>query len=228
MRGRRIWERASSMEELQDILLEEPGLFEGRRPALDTPWESVPLAFIDVETTGLHADSGDRVVELAVSRIDPGREERRFLEIFDPGRDIPAEVQKIHAIRHSQLRSCRRFDAAAGEVLEILSGAAWVGHNLGFDVRFLRHEMRRAGRFLPPAWIVDTMLLARRWCTLQRYSLESVARHYGREGRNLHKALDDILTTSAVLTPLLAEIAPPPRTLGDVLEAMVPKKRSDS
>ena len=226
MTPRRVWERARSMEELQDLLLEEPGLFSQRRPSLDTPWEDVPLAFIDVETTGLDVESGDRVVELAVSRIDPGREERRFLEIFDPGREIPEAVQRIHAIRPSQLRTCRGFGAAAGEILEILSGAVWAGHNLNFDVRFLRHEMRRAGKSLSTAWILDTMLLARRWCTLQRYSLESVARQFGCEGRNTHKALDDILTTRAILPPLLSLISPAPCTLGDVLTAMVPEKRS--
>lgn len=226
MTARRIWERARSTEELQDLLFEEPGLFGQRLPPLDTPWEKVPLAFVDVETTGLDAESGDRVVELAICRLDPGREERRFLEIFDPGRDIPEAVQRIHAIRPHQLRTCRGFAAAALEVLGILEGAVWVGHNLSFDVRFLRHEMRRAGRSLPPAWILDTMLLARRWCNLQRYSLDSVARRFDRQGRNLHKALDDILTTRDILPPLLSQISPAPRTLGDVLAAMVQEKRS--
>ncbi len=226
MTARRVWERAQSLEELQDILFEEPGLFDRRRPSLGEPWQEAPLAFFDVETTGLDVESGDRIVELAILRVEPGQEERRYLEIFDPGREIPIAVQRIHAIRPSQLRTCRGFAAAAPEIARLLAGTVWVGHNLSFDVRFLRHEMRRAGMSLSPAWILDTMLLARRWCTLQRYSLESVARACGQGGRNLHQALDDILTTRAVLPFLISQISPPPRLLRDVLAAMVPGKRS--
>jgi DNA polymerase III subunit epsilon len=226
MPARRVWERVRTLEELQDILFEEPGLFGQRSPSLDAPWEDVPIAFIDVETTGLTPEKGDRIVELAILRVEANREERRFVEIFDPGREIPEAVQRIHSIRPSQLRNCRSFAAAVPEITGILAGAVWIGHNLSFDVRFLRTEMRRAERTLSPAWILDTMLLARRWCALQRYSLESVAGHFGQGGRNLHQALDDILTTRAVLPYLLSQISPTPRVLGDVLGAMVPGKRS--
>jgi DNA polymerase III epsilon subunit-like protein len=226
MSVRRAWERAHTLEELQDLLLEEPGLFGERRPSLDTPSGSIPLAFIDAETTGLEPEAGDRILEIAIERIEPDGGERRFVEIFDPGRAIPVEVQRIHAIRPAQLRSCRGFDAAATEIVTMLDGAVWVGHNLSFDVRFLRWEMRRAGKTLRPAWILDTMFLARRWCPLTRYSLESVARYFGMGGRNLHQALDDILTTRAVFPPLLSMVAPSPRTLRDLLTAMLPAPRS--
>jgi len=226
MPGKRFWEKAQDLEGLQDLLLEEPGLFGERHPSLETPWRETPLAFFDVETTGLLPEEGDRIVELAISRVEPDGRESRFVEIFNPDREIPEEVRRIHAIRPRQLRACRSFAAAAPEIGRFLDRAVWVGHNLSFDVRFLRWEMLRAGGHLPPAWILDTMLLARRWCALPRYSLEQVALHFGEGGRNLHQALDDILTTRAVLSHLLPLITPPPRTLGDALAAMLSAKRS--
>ena len=114
--------------------------------------------------------------------------------------------------------------AAAGEILRLLRGAVWVGHNLAFDLRFLRLEMRRCGMELPAGWILDTLPLARRWCPLPSARLAAVAEHLGHGGRNLHQALDDILTTREVLASLVERITPPPQTLRDTLEAMVPAK----
>lgn len=224
MRPKSRWEFARSLESLQDLLLEEPGLFADRVPPLATPWPATPLAFLDVETTGLRAEEGDRIVEIAIERVDPGCDPRRFVAILDPGRPIPDEARRIHAIGPTQVRRARPFASVAGEILGLLRGAVRVGHNVAFDLRFIRLEMRRCGRELPAGWILDTLPLARRWCRIPRYNLEKVASHLGHGGRNLHQALDDVLTTREVLASLIDMIAPPPQTLRDILEAMVPKE----
>lgn len=206
------------------MLLEGRGLFDERLPPLETPWTEVPLAFLDVETTGLHPEGGDRVIEVAIERHEPDREGRRFVEIFDPGRAIPEETRPIHEIHPHQTRRCRPFSAAAPGVIEMLEGAVRVGHNVSFDLRFIRRELELGGRAMPPGWTIDTLLLARRWCRIEGYSLGAVASHLGLGRRRLHQALDDILTTEAVLSSLIARIGPPPRTLRDVLAAMLPAK----
>lgn len=209
---------------MQHFLWGESGLFDARRPEIDTPWLKVPLAFLDVETTGLNPESGDRIVEIAIERVDPGALEQRYTEILDPERPIPPEARRIHSIRPAQTRRARKFAAAAPEILALLRDAVWVGHNLNFDIRFVRAECRRAGIHLEPAWIIDTWPLSHRLCAIPRHGLAAVADHLGHGGRNLHQALDDILTTRAVLASLVHRIEPPPRTLRDILEAMVPAK----
>ncbi|MFB3907108.1 MAG: exonuclease domain-containing protein [Candidatus Eisenbacteria bacterium] len=217
----RDWQAAATLEELQALLLDGPSLFPPDRPALDAPFDAVPFCFFDVETTGLDPERGDRIVEIAAVRIDPGGRERRHVEILDPRRDIPDEVRAIHAIRPEQVRSCRRFAAGRDEILSLFDGAVAVGHNVGFDLRFLRWELRRAGADLPPLRVLDTWCLARRWCHLRSYSLESVARHLEISPRDLHKALDDVLTTRAVLERLAPRIEPPAARLVDLLNAML-------
>jgi DNA polymerase III epsilon subunit-like protein len=224
MRSKRRWETARTLEELQDLLLEEPDLFAVRIPPLDTPWSDVVLAFIDVETTGLRAEEGDRIVEMAIERVEAGGGSERFVEIIDPGREIPEEARRIHSIGTAQVRHARTFRSAAGEIMRLLRGAVWVGHNVAFDLRFIRLEMRRCGMELPAGWILDTLPLARRWCPLPSVRLAAVAERLGHGGRNLHQALDDILTTREVLASLVERITPPPQTLRDALEAMVPAK----
>ncbi len=224
MSRRRFWQGARDFEELQNLLWGEWGLFDAREPDPGISWSRTPLAFLDVETTGLDPEGGDRIVEIAIERVDPESGEQRFIEILDPGRPISPEIRRIHAIRAAQTRRARAFADAAPQFLPLLRGAVWVGHNLNFDVRFIRAECRRAGLRLEPAWIVDTWLLSHRLCELPSHSLEAVARHLGHGGRNLHQALDDILTTRAVLASLAARIEPSPRTLRDLLETMVPSR----
>ena len=224
MPQRRRWESARTLEGLQDALLEEPGLFTERTPSLSAPWSEVALAFVDVETTGLRPEEGDRIVEIAIERVEPDGGTRRFVEIVDPLRSIPEEARRIHAIGPAQIRRARPFAAAADEIAQLLRGSVWIGHNVAFDIRFIRIEMRRCGRALPGGWILDTYLLARRWCRLPHSSLAAVAEHLGHGGRNLHQALDDILTTRAVLASLIRKITPAPRTLHDMLSAMIPNK----
>jgi DNA polymerase-3 subunit epsilon len=222
MGPRRRWESARTLEALQDELLEEPGLFRERTPSLDTPWSEVVLVFLDVETTGLRAEEGDRIVEIAIERLEPDGGARRLVEIVDPGRGVSDEARRIHSIGPAQLRRARPFAAVAGEILHLLRGGVWVGHNLGFDLRFLRLELRRCGMELSAGWILDTLPLSKRWCRIPRHTLAAVAEHLGHGGRNLHQALDDVLTTREVLASLIERITPSPQTLRDTLEAMVP------
>lgn len=48
----------------------------------------VPIAIVDLETTGLHP-SGDRIVEIAIVRVEPGGTPRLVLDtLINPGRRI--------------------------------------------------------------------------------------------------------------------------------------------
>jgi len=220
-----VWRSTRTIDEVQDLLLGQAALFRPRRPGLDTPLARIPFAFIDVETTGLLPEQGDRVVEIAALRVEPGGEETRFLELLNPERDVPEQARRLHALRPRQLSRCRTYPAAAPALERILDGAVWVGHNVGFDIGFLRAESARAGRTLHPAWALDTLLLSRRWLSLRRNSLDAVAEHLGIRKRSPHRALDDLLTTKEVLTLLISRIDPSPETLEDLLRAMLPMER---
>lgn len=71
-----------------------------------------PLAIVDVETTGLKPDP-DRVIEIAVVRIDPGEAPRLVLDtLVNPGRDIAAT--DIHGIADEDVVDAPIFSEIAG------------------------------------------------------------------------------------------------------------------
>jgi DNA polymerase-3 subunit epsilon len=97
-------------------------------------------AVIDVETTGLRTGWHDRVVELAVVRLDEaGRTKDEWCTLVNPERDLGP--QHIHGISAAEARRAPRFADLGGQIVELLRGHVLVAHNFSFDSRFLASEV---------------------------------------------------------------------------------------
>lgn len=139
--------------------------------------------YLDVETTGLHADQGDRIIEIGIIAYpDENRrasEVQEYHQLVNPGRSIPADAVKIHGITDEQVVGQPDFAAVAADFLAFVQGAVVHAHNAPFDCGFLDAELRRAGH--PPlseavAEIVDTLQLAQRLYAGGHNSLDALAR----------------------------------------------------
>jgi len=115
-----------------------------------------PLAVLDIETTGLHPQR-DAIWEIAVLLIDAGQVSARRSWLLDPGQPLPATVAALGGILDAELRGQPRFAQIATELLALLQGRLLVGHNLRFDLAFLRRGLLAAG----------LRLRARQLCTLR-------------------------------------------------------------
>lgn len=108
-----------------------------------------PLTVIDFETTGLSAGF-DRVVEVCVARIEPGQRPRIVMDtLINPGRRVDATF--IHGITDSDVRNAPRFVDIVDDFIRVISGSVVTSYNVSFDLKFLRDELERCGRFdVPP------------------------------------------------------------------------------
>ncbi len=98
-----------------------------------------PLAIIDVETTGLYP-GGDRVVECAVVRVDPGTSPQLvFDSLINPRRHVSAT--EIHGITDADVMDAPVFEDIAGNVVGALAGCVLAAYNVYFDVKFVQHEL---------------------------------------------------------------------------------------
>lgn len=173
------------------------------------------LAVIDVETTGLNPFRHDRIVELAVVLINPGKgiiEE--FTTLVNPERDVGPV--RIHGITASDVIHAPRFFEVAGNLVDILrKSQALAGHNVRFDISFLQAEFARIGHELPECILIDTLSLAGGG-SLQDCCVKYGVQYHGR----FHSALDDARATAALLEKMLS-INP------DALAAYEPLKSVD-
>jgi len=183
--------------------------------------DQVPLAYVDVETTGLSPQRGDRVCEVAILRCQGGQVLDAVQQLVNPQRPMGAGAYAVHGISDEMLRDAPTFDAVANDVLELFHGAVLVGHNTPFDLAFLAAELGLLGVSLPSFVALDTLRLARRRVFSPSYSLGTLAASLGVEvDGQAHRAMVDVLTTRAVLQCLVEDLwAAGVRSVGDYVDA---------
>jgi DNA polymerase-3 subunit epsilon len=174
---------------------------------------SRPLAFFDLETTGLSLGS-DRIIELALIRVSPQGDVLERVRRFNPGIPIPPEATAIHGITDRDVANEPPFSATARSLVELLENCDLAGFNIRrFDLPMLLAEFRRAG--LPFSvkgrLLIDAQTIFHKE---EPRDLSAAARFYlGREHREAHTALGDIRTSAAVLSAQLARYPHLPRDL---------------
>jgi len=160
-------------------------------------------AVVDVETNGCRADA-DRVIEVAVVRVERRRIVDRWRTLLRPDRPIPRWITRLTGISEDDVADAPAFDEVAGELVRRMRGAVFVAHNAAFDARFLRAEFTRAARDWSPP-ILCTVRLARRLLPgVPGHSLDMLAAHFFVEIRDRHRALGDAEATAEILLRLLA------------------------
>jgi DNA polymerase-3 subunit epsilon len=152
---------------------------------------------LDTETTGLSADSGDRIIEIGcvelVGRKLTGSNKHFYL---NPGRDSHEDALKVHGISNEFLKDKPKFAAVADELLDYLQGAEVIIHNAPFDVSFLNKELELIGREPLRHWVAkvtDSLMMAKEMFPGKRNSLNALCDRLevDNSGRTLHGALLD-------------------------------------
>jgi DNA polymerase III subunit epsilon len=174
---------------------------------LDLPLGSVPLAFLDFETTGLYPRRGDRVCEVAIQRVLGDDLVLAYTTLVDPDRLLSESSFAVNHISAEQLAGAPAFAEIAADMRAALDGAVVVAHNAPFDIEFLQTELALAG--LPPllAPVLDTLALARRLLPRRHsHSLAALASALGATPPS-HRAMDDVTALRIVFADLARRLA---------------------
>src|SRR4051794_32850330 len=83
----------------------------------DEPMAAAPLAFVDLEMTGLRVES-DRVLEICVERVRGDHVEARIASLVRPDGDVFGNAH-IHGIAPEEVALAPTFASLAPQVLEI-------------------------------------------------------------------------------------------------------------
>lgn len=192
---------------------------------LDRPLAGVPLAIVDVETTGVDPATAE-VVQIAVVHLDLVRgaePEVAFVSLVRPEGEIPEGAAKVHGITDADVAEAPRWTEVWPRVLRACVGRVPVAYNAPYDYQVLAGELRRMGYGDVPlslAWgrWLDPLVLAKRVDKFQRGKrLLDVARRRGIVV-DAHGAAADAVATGLVLRSLLHDAI-----VGD----HVPRARTD-
>lgn len=103
-----------------------------------------PLAFFDLETTGINV-AKDRIIEICVVKAMPNGETVSKSQRVNPGIPIPLESSLIHGIYDDDIKDAPPFKAIARTFAQFMEGCDLAGFNSNrFDVPLLVEEFLRA------------------------------------------------------------------------------------
>lgn len=127
-----------------------------------TLWGGVRIVVIDIETTSVRGGGSHRAVSIAGVVCRQGRVLNKWEMFVNPGVPVSRETRAIHGITDEQLADQPMFADVTAAVLDLFTehdGERLVvaGHNVGFDVSVLRHELGLLGMDLPELPVLDTM-----------------------------------------------------------------------
>jgi DNA polymerase-3 subunit epsilon len=161
----------------------------------EQPIRNERFAFVDVETTGIDANTC-AVVEVACQIVEAGRVMATFESLVDPGMPIPDYVTAIHGIDDAMVAGKPRLRDLKRTLLHHCRGAVIVAHNAAFDRRFLPFlaalpsacSYRLAAKVVPEA---------------PNHKNQTLRTFFGIDdpaltGRRSHRALADVIVTRHV------------------------------
>ncbi|MFH1161230.1 MAG: 3'-5' exonuclease [bacterium] len=158
-----------------------------------------PLAFIDLETTGIKVAT-DRIVEICILKVHPGGSSKIKTLRINPEMEIPWEAAAIHGITNEAVKDCPTFAQVAHALVQFLDNCDLAGYNSNhFDIPLLAEEFLRVN--------VDFDLKGRKFVDVQNIfhkmeprNLVAAFKFYcDKELVNAHSAEADTLATYEIL-----------------------------
>ena len=171
---------------------------------LGTPLHEVVFCVIDLETTGGNRND-DQITEVGAVKVQGGQCLGTFQTLVNPGRAIPPQITVLTGLSDVLVSAAPRIGAVLPSLIEFVGDAVIVGHNVGFDVGFLRAACERHGRAPLSGTVVDTVALARRLVRdeVPDCRLGTLASRFRLDHKPSHRALDDALATADLLHLLI-------------------------
>ena len=176
-----------------------------------------PLAFIDLETTGINLQI-DKIVEIAIVKMMPDGRQIVKRKLINPEMPIPAAVSAIHGITDEMVKDAPTFKQAANEIKQFLHNCDVAGFNSNrFDIPLLVEEFLRAG--LEEAFDNCKLLDVQRiFHMMEQRTLGAAYKFYCHKTLdNAHSATADATATLEVLLAQLDKY----KQLGDTVDSIL-------
>lgn len=171
---------------------------------------SRPVVVLDVETTGISATKGERVIEIGAVRVVDGRLDERFSSLIATSQPISPGAQAVHKITPAMLKGQPKPEEVFPDFARFIRDDILVAHNAGFDKGFLQAEYTRLGEHLTNSFYCTLKLSRLRYPDLRSHKLETLGRYLFGElpGIRHHRALDDAELAARLMLEIFVDHNP--------------------
>lgn len=193
---------------------------------------------VDLETTGLDPEK-DQIIEIGAIKFVDGEESESIEELINPGRPIPEFITRLTGISDEDVKDKPRIEEIFPRLDQFLGGAAFVGQQVNFDASFLEYHYRKINndfqfwedkvrrfKYLNNLRL-DTLFIARIFFPfLAQFKLGALAKHFGYDLENAHRAVEDARATGHVFLHLVDRaLAVDNQSLTNIINLLYPNSR---
>ncbi|MBN2585235.1 hypothetical protein JXA59_01110 [Patescibacteria group bacterium] len=181
------------------------------------------LIVLDIETTGVDFVRDD-IIEISAVKLRGGEVVDKFTTLVKPTlAKLGPTVATLTGIQPVNLDTAPMLSQVQSGLLDFCSDLPIVGHNISFDVDFLKEK----GVNLPGPRL-DTLELAYTLLPkLPFYSMEFLAYHYQFKNQPSHRAMNDVLATVELYDLLLSQVNQISDTQRKQVDALIAKTSWD-
>ena len=157
-----------------------------------------PICFFDLETTGAKVGK-DRIVEIAILRVDIDKTESQKVWRINPEMEISIQATQVHGITNEMIKSEPNFAYYSDEIYQFIKDCDLSGFNaIKFDIPILVEELIRANiQFdFTDVRMIDTQVIYHK---KEPRNLSAALKYYcDKDLENAHSALDDTIAAYEV------------------------------
>ena len=151
------------------------------------------LVALDIETTGLDPKR-DSIMEIGAIRFNGRRVEDEWSSLVNPGRAVPPFITQLTGITNQMVAHAPPISDVLAELTDFVGDVPIIGHNVSFDLSFLRRHGLFAYNDSIDTYEMASVLLP----NASRYGLGALSRILTVPLPATHRALDDALVTHGV------------------------------
>ncbi len=149
----------------------------------------------DIETTGF-SPVKNKIIEIGAVKVRGGEIVDNFSVFVNPKVPIPYEITQLTGIHDEMVMEAETIEEVLPKFVKFCEGAVLAAHNAGFDMSFIKENLRRQ-KIEAEYTYADTLGLARILLPGQaKHTLDAVCKTLKISLENHHRAVDDAGATA--------------------------------
>jgi len=175
---------------------------------------------LDIETTSLDPEKGN-VLEIGVVRFNEKKVLEEWESLVNPGEKIPTIVKAITGITEEDVKEAPTLEEVKEKFIKFVGREPIVGHNIHFDLDFLKAKGIDFSNKRYDTWRLATILLPK----FPSHSLEALADYLKIKHLEKHRSLADTKASAELFLVLLGEIKKiDPKVLAEIKDYLKKSK----
>lgn len=162
---------------------------------------------VDLETTGLYAQKGDTIIEIAALKYVDNIIVDEYVTLVNPRRKLDPFISKLTGITDDMLKDAPYLEDVMEDFINFLGDLPIVAHNADFEMSFIQPAVINHRGYLLSNPPIDTLLLTRQLLPqLPNHKLATVKKYLGIHSDTLHRAKADAYVCGEIMKKVMQHL----------------------